>query len=127
MSRRPKITTAALAVMLAMGASAWAPAQTTSSGAQKDQGSQLLPEAQPPFVVKSDMRPTQPSAAQGAEKFAAQPLPSAATENAGSGSGTQFRPAQCDYNFCAGKYRSFDASNCTYQPYTGGPRRLCER
>ena len=32
---------------------------------------------------------------------------------------------QCDYQACAGAYRSFRASDCTYQPYSGG-RKLCE-
>ena len=34
---------------------------------------------------------------------------------------------QCNIDRCASRYRSFDASDCTYQPYGGGPRRLCER
>ena len=38
------------------------------------------------------------------------------------------KPAlQCNIDRCASRYRSFDASDCTYQPYGGGPRRLCER
>ena len=36
------------------------------------------------------------------------------------------RQSQCDYRGCAGAYRSFQASDCTYQPY-GGQRRLCEK
>lgn len=35
--------------------------------------------------------------------------------------------ANCDYQACAEHYRSFRASDCTYQPYGGGPRRLCEK
>lgn len=33
---------------------------------------------------------------------------------------------RCDVQACAGAYRSFRASDCTYQPFEG-PRRLCER
>jgi 1A family penicillin-binding protein len=33
---------------------------------------------------------------------------------------------QCNYRSCESAYRSFRASDCTYQPY-GGPRRLCEK
>jgi BA14K-like protein len=33
--------------------------------------------------------------------------------------------SHCDYRACASAYRSFRASDCTYQPY-GGQRRLCE-
>jgi hypothetical protein len=36
------------------------------------------------------------------------------------------RQSQCDYRGCASAYRSFRASDCTYQPY-GGQRRLCEK
>jgi penicillin-binding protein 1A len=34
---------------------------------------------------------------------------------------------QCNLDLCAGMYRSFRAADCTYQPYDGGPRRICER
>lgn len=34
--------------------------------------------------------------------------------------------AGCDVSFCERSYRSFRASDCTYQPY-GGPRQYCTR
>ena len=34
---------------------------------------------------------------------------------------------QCNINACAATYRSFHAADCTYQPYGGGPRRICEQ
>jgi membrane peptidoglycan carboxypeptidase len=34
--------------------------------------------------------------------------------------------AQCNIQQCAASYRSFRASDCTFQPYRG-PRRLCEK
>jgi hypothetical protein len=34
---------------------------------------------------------------------------------------------RCDILACAGAYRSFRANDCTYQPFDGGPRRLCEK
>lgn len=34
---------------------------------------------------------------------------------------------QCNYRTCATAYRSFRSSDCTYQPYGGGPRRICQR
>jgi penicillin-binding protein 1A len=34
---------------------------------------------------------------------------------------------QCDYQACARRYQSFRVSDCTYQPYGGSSRRLCER
>jgi hypothetical protein len=36
-------------------------------------------------------------------------------------------PRQCNVTFCATKYKSFKAADCTYQPYGGGPRSVCER
>jgi len=38
-------------------------------------------------------------------------------------------PAQgpCNVEACARHYASFDASTCTYKPYDGGSRRLCEK
>jgi membrane peptidoglycan carboxypeptidase len=35
--------------------------------------------------------------------------------------------AACNVDACARQYNSFDPTDCTYQPYGGGPRRLCER
>jgi 1A family penicillin-binding protein len=35
--------------------------------------------------------------------------------------------AKCDYRACAAKYQSFNADDCTYQPYGGGRRRQCEK
>jgi len=34
---------------------------------------------------------------------------------------------RCNVDACAGTYQSFDAGDCTYQPYDGGPRRLCTK
>lgn len=38
----------------------------------------------------------------------------------------QMAPASCNYRVCSQFYRSFRASDCTYQPYSG-PRRICTR
>jgi penicillin-binding protein 1A len=37
------------------------------------------------------------------------------------------REAQCNIDVCASFYGSFDPADCTYQPYGGGPRRVCDR
>ena len=34
---------------------------------------------------------------------------------------------QCNVPVCERNYHSFRASDCTYQPYWGGPRRVCDR
>ena len=36
-------------------------------------------------------------------------------------------PGQCEVAACARDYNSFRASDCTYQPYGGGPRQRCDR
>jgi hypothetical protein len=33
---------------------------------------------------------------------------------------------RCNVALCAGRYKSFNAADCTYEPYGGGPRRICE-
>ena len=38
---------------------------------------------------------------------------------------TQASNAICDVQACSGMYRSFRASDCTYQPYWGGGRQVC--
>jgi hypothetical protein len=40
---------------------------------------------------------------------------------------TQTRAQQCNLDVCARFYRSFDPSDCTYQPYDGGGRKTCDR
>jgi penicillin-binding protein 1A len=49
-----------------------------------------------------------------------------ATGFGGDQRGYSGAPAQCNVNACARAYRSFRASDCSYQPYSG-PRRLCTR
>ncbi len=39
---------------------------------------------------------------------------------------TSARSASCDVNRCSRRYRSFDESDCTYQPYDGGARQRCD-
>ena len=39
---------------------------------------------------------------------------------------SQVTSPACNYKACSEAYRSFDASDCSYQPYDG-PRRQCRR
>ena len=40
---------------------------------------------------------------------------------------TDQRPGmQCSVDLCAATYKSFNAADCTYQPYGGGPRSICQ-
>jgi len=44
---------------------------------------------------------------------------SAAPERSGRG--------LCNVDACSATYESFDPGSCTYQPYDGGPRRVCSK
>jgi hypothetical protein len=51
----------------------------------------------------------------------------AAAQREFAGSLADLSPAmRCSADLCAAKYRSFTAADCTYQPYGGGPRSICE-
>ena len=52
-----------------------------------------------------------------------------ATPQPGQNAGTTGAapPASCNVDACQRTYSSFDASDCTYQPYGGGARQLCEK
>jgi hypothetical protein len=58
-----------------------------------------------------------PDNAQNAQAYAPPPKQNAPDEAAASNN-------RCDVQACASAYKSFRASDCTYQPY-GGPRRVC--
>jgi hypothetical protein len=45
--------------------------------------------------------------------------PSAATPGQTTG-------PSCNLDACAARYHSFRSADCTYQPWNGGPRRMCE-
>jgi penicillin-binding protein 1A len=53
--------------------------------------------------------------------------PSTAEAKPAEGSIASLSRPQCNYQLCAQTYGSFRPEDCTYQPYDGGFRRLCER
>jgi membrane peptidoglycan carboxypeptidase len=63
----------------------------------------------------------------GTPVAAAEDDQSAADAAAGAGSSAPPGADACDYQACSSFYHSFRASDCTYQPYDGGPRQLCEK
>ncbi len=69
-----------------------------------------------PIVPPSLVAPAAPNAPAAAAVQPAPTAPTAAPEP----------QVQCNVNACTAAYRSFRASDCTYQP-TGGPRRLCTK
>jgi hypothetical protein len=60
-----------------------------------------------------------PDSAQNAQAYAPQPKQNDASATAASGN-------SCDVQACASAYKSFRASDCTYQPFDG-PRRVCSK
>ncbi|MFZ3238657.1 MAG: PBP1A family penicillin-binding protein [Stellaceae bacterium] len=81
---------------------------------------QFMTEATPvldrqgmPIAAASETDATQPAGDQG--------TPDAQGVEGSSAAGA------CDYQVCSSFYHSFRASDCTYQPYDGGPRQICEK
>jgi penicillin-binding protein 1A len=89
------------------------PAPSPAVVAQQ-QPEQTIPPALPP-----QMPPTSPP--QVAEQ---QPQPPKELFNQSTAGAAN---AKCDIPVCERFYHSFRASDCTYQPYEGGPRRFCDR
>jgi len=89
--------------------------------AQPQAGNQSQPPQQKPQAETTGMGtraenptpPTTPPAQAGVQRASA--VPPEATNN------------RCDIQACASTYRSFRASDCTYQPFDGGERRLCAK
>lgn len=81
----------------------------------------FMQEAAPPAgnsdVPVAEVRQPPIQQAPPAPQATATVQPAAASENTS-------RPL-CDYRACASAYRSFQASDCTYQPFSG-PRQICD-
>jgi hypothetical protein len=69
--------------------------------------------------------PAPPVAQQPAAPAPQPPQTSAQGPEQGETQGRQQAPS-CNVDACAAAYRSFTASDCTYQPFDG-PRRLCTK
>ena len=55
------------------------------------------------------------------------PVARTSQETTGAGTAAAAAASQCNVDACARFYSSFDPSDCTYQPFGGGARQLCER
>jgi membrane peptidoglycan carboxypeptidase len=65
-----------------------------------------------------------PEQAQRRSQIAEAPTPE---QKLGETNQAEAQQPQCDYRACAAKYQSFNAMDCTYQPYGGGERKRCEK
>jgi len=81
------------------------------------------------------MTRTQPPAAE-AKQPTAEASPQQPATDASPNAGIPFAQApdsqaagapRCDYEDCARTYHTFRASDCTYQPFSGAPRLLCDK
>ena len=72
----------------------------------------------PRVAALPDQRAANSFAAAPDGPLAQRPLPRTETNG--------WAQAQCNVDACARKYNSFNASDCTYQPYDRGARRVCE-
>jgi penicillin-binding protein 1A len=86
------------------------------------QATPLLAQQSTPVASAPATDVTQQSANAPAPQGDDQSARNAATQLPSSQAGAGL----CDAQACSGTYSSFRASDCTYQPYTGGPRRMCE-
>ncbi|MDE2374820.1 MAG: BA14K family protein, partial [Hyphomicrobiales bacterium] len=82
------------------------------------------PPAAPAAPVRSAVTSAPPPAP--AAPIAATPGPDQATAAAVVAPLPPPAPPACDVQACAAAYRSFNAADCTYQPFDG-PRRLCTK
>jgi len=80
--------------------------------------------AAPAPVAAAPAQPVQPAPAVAA--VAPEPAPLVAPEPVPAAPATAAAPL-CDIAACERAYRTFTASDCTYQPSGDGPRRLCTR
>ena len=79
---------------------------------------QTMPQAETTGMATRPENPapsTSPPAQPSVHQASAVPPESSASSN------------RCDIQACARTYRSFRASDCTYQPFDGGERRLCAK
>jgi hypothetical protein len=101
------------------------PPQQAPSLRGSDEQRTNSPPAQLNAPTSSEEPPQQALSLRGSEEQRTNLPP--AQLNAPASSEEPPQQALCDYRACAPKYQSFSAADCTYQPYGGGPRRLCEK
>jgi penicillin-binding protein 1A len=82
-------------------------------------------EASPQPAVESSSK--QPAAEASPQQPAADASPNAGISSAQAPGSQAAGAPRCDYEACARTYQSFRASDCTYHPFSGAPRRLCEK
>jgi len=86
---------------------------------------QLTVEASPQPTAEASSK--QPAAEASPQQPAADGSPNAGLSFAQAPGSQAAGAPRCDYEACARTYHTFRASDCTYQPFSGAPRLLCEK
>jgi 1A family penicillin-binding protein len=90
----------------------------------------FMEQASAPTMAEAAPTPSHAPATPGPPSVPAALADEGSAAPADEGSTTpaaETQSAQCNVPACEGFYRSFRASDCTYQPYWEGPRQYCER
>lgn len=101
------IVAATIVAVYASGAGAFGPA---------GQGKMQLGETFPKLLSAQEIATPQPASIPAVDT----------TVTASVSTKPETTTPQCNFDACAAAYRSFDPSDCTYQPYDGS-RRQCRR
>jgi penicillin-binding protein 1A len=85
------------------------------------------PAAEVPPQPAAEASSKQPAAEASPQQPAAEASPQQPADASPNAERQAAGAPRCDYEACARTHHSFRASDCTYQPFSGGPRRLCEK
>jgi len=110
----------AQATRAANGTKSAAPVQQQAKAAPS---APLTPASPAPRTADASAAPASPSAADAAQ-------PATVGDSQPDTTATIAPPTaapRCNVQACAVAYRSFRASDCTWQPFAGGPRRQCTK
>lgn len=105
------------------------PSMAASAASPPKQSGSSSPDAAAPPKTTKEPR-IDPAAGADQRQFARTETPDrrpAAPQPEVSGNLTDWRPpTRCNVDLCAATYKSFHAADCTYQPYHGASRSVCE-
>ena len=100
--------------------------KTAQTEASQQAGTAKKSAPNPPQTAEAKPATEPASAPTGAEGTAAQANGSATDASATPAVTPAASPPACDVQACEAAYRSFNPSDCTYQPFNG-PRRFCDK
>jgi penicillin-binding protein 1A len=102
-----------------------APPPTASAAAQPATNPPMAPTPAPQITVNAQPQAPASTRPQVSNRLFDHHELSTSQNNSSTPAGST--GAACDISMCQQHYHSFRASDCTYQPYDGGPRQYCGR